>query len=318
MNKKIVAIVLVVGATLVSCGPGSVPSPGPSMTPLAAAPSAAAPAAASVRASPVAPTSRQRVQVLSVTDGDTIRVSIDGRSTPVRYIGIDTPETVDPRQSAGCFGKEASDANKRLVEGKMVELEKDVSETDRFDRLLRYVYVEIAGRGLVMVNEELVRGGFAKSTSYPPDVKYQEVFRVRESEARTAAAGLWGGACAAATPAPTVAPTVARTVAPTAAPTAAATVAPAPALSVTITTSRYGLVAASTLAGASCTAQARLPSGAISTDQDLKVAKTATASGAVSWDYGVSSRTNPGTGTHTVTCALAGVTRSNSAPFTVN
>jgi micrococcal nuclease len=246
--------------------------------------------------------------VLSVTDGDTIRVSVGGHSTPIRYIGIDTPETVDPRKDVQCFGKEASEANRRLVEGKTVELERDLSETDKYDRLLRYVYVDIAGRGLVMVNEELVRLGFAKSTSYPPDVKYQEKFRIGESTARSASLGLWGALCAAASPAPTPVPTVVRTQAP----------AQPAVLSVTIGTSRYGLVSATTLAGATCTAQATLPSGRVSTDQDLKVTKTASASGVVSWNYGASSSTNPGAGTHIVTCTLGGVTRSASAPFTVN
>jgi micrococcal nuclease len=277
------------------------PAVAPSTTPTAPPPAAA----------------RERVQVLSVTDGDTIRVSIGGRSTPVRYIGIDTPETVDPLTDMQCFGKEAAEANRRLVEGKMVELEKDLSETDKYDRLLRYVYVDITGRGLVMVNEELVRLGFAKSSSYPPDVKYQDKFRLGETQARTASVGLWGSACAVATSAPTAAPTVARTVAATAAPTQQPAQSPAPTLFVTIATSRYGFVSAGTLAGASCTAQAVLPSGRVSTDQDLMVTRTASASGVVTWNYGVSSATNAGTGTHTITCTLAGVTRSASAAFTV-
>lgn len=155
---------------------------------------------------------RQRAQVLSVTDGDTIRVSIDGKSTPVRYIGIDTPETVDPRKVVQCFGKEASAFNASLVAGKVVELEKDVSETDKYDRLLRYIWVD--GK---MVNEELVRAGYARSSSYPPDVKYQDRFRALEAEARAKGVGLWAAnACAVvATPAPT------RTAAPTVAPAAA-------------------------------------------------------------------------------------------------
>lgn len=135
---------------------------------------------------------RQRVQVLSVTDGDTIRVSIEGRSTPVRYIGIDTPETVDPRTTVQCFGQQATAANRRLVEGRTIELEKDVSETDKYDRLLRYVWID--GK---MVNEELVRDGYARSSSYPPDVKYQDRFRALEAEARAAGRGLWGAVCAA-------------------------------------------------------------------------------------------------------------------------
>ncbi|MBM4421424.1 MAG: thermonuclease family protein, partial [Chloroflexi bacterium] len=100
---------------------------------------------------------RERVQVVSVTDGDTIRVRRNGQTVPVRYIGIDTPET-DPRRAVECFGAEATAANMRLVEGRTVELEKDVSETDSFDRLLRYVYVD--GR---LLNEILVSDGFARA-----------------------------------------------------------------------------------------------------------------------------------------------------------
>lgn len=119
--------------------------------------------------SPAATSTRQRAAVITVTDGDTIRVRIDGKSVPVRYIGIDTPETVDPRKEVQCFGREASVYNARLVAGKTVELEKDVSETDKYGRLLRYVWVD--GK---MANEELVRAGYAKSSSYPPDVRYQD------------------------------------------------------------------------------------------------------------------------------------------------
>ncbi|HET8568554.1 MAG TPA: thermonuclease family protein [Candidatus Limnocylindria bacterium] len=185
-----------------------------------------------------------------MTDGDTIRVRLNGLDVAVRYIGIDTPETVDPRRDVQCFGREAATANAALVADKTVDLEKDVSETDRFGRLLRYVYV-----GDAMVNAELVRRGFAKATTYPPDVKYQERFVALEAEARRAEAGLWGSACAArppATTAPTTAappattpratlpPAVTRTPAPptappTPVPTVARTTAPLPTLARTAT-----------------------------------------------------------------------------------
>lgn len=125
--------------------------------------------------------------VLRVVDGDTIHVLLDGQDYTVRYIGIDTPETVDPRREVQCFGPEASAENKRLVEGKVVGLEKDVSETDRFGRLLRYVYL-----GQVMANEALVRNGYAQVSTFPPDVKYQERFLAAQREARDAGRGLWG------------------------------------------------------------------------------------------------------------------------------
>lgn len=126
-------------------------------------------------------------RVVRVVDGDTIKVTVGGKEVTVRYIGINTPETVDPRRPVQPFGKEASERNKNLVEGKLVRLEKDVSETDRFGRLLRYVYVNDD-----MVNATLVREGFAHAVSFPPDVKYQDMFRQLEREAREAKRGLWG------------------------------------------------------------------------------------------------------------------------------
>lgn len=125
----------------------------------------------------------QEVLVLEVVDGDTIKIE-SGKT--VRYIGINTPETVDPRRKAECFGKEASNKNKEFVAGKKVRLEKDVSETDKFGRLLRYVYV-----GNVFVNDFLVSQGYAYASSYPPDIKYQEQFQEAEQEARENSRGLW-------------------------------------------------------------------------------------------------------------------------------
>ncbi|MDP3998349.1 MAG: thermonuclease family protein [bacterium] len=126
---------------------------------------------------------RQKAKVIRVVDGDTVELA-DGRR--VRYIGIDTPETVDPRKTVQCFGGEASNKNKELVEGKMVELEKDISEIDKYGRLLRYIYVD----GL-FVNDYLVRQGFAHASSYPPDIKYQDQLRQAEQEARDSGRGLW-------------------------------------------------------------------------------------------------------------------------------
>jgi len=130
---------------------------------------------------------REKARVSQVVDGDTIKLS-DAKK--VRYIGIDTPETKHPSKPQGCFGKEAAEKNRQLVAGKEVELEKDVSETDRYGRLLRYVYVD--GQ---MVNLTLVKEGYAKATSYPPDVKYQDLFRQAEKEARQKQLGLWGKVC---------------------------------------------------------------------------------------------------------------------------
>lgn len=137
--------------------------------------------------------------VLSITDGDTIRVDRGYGSEPVRYIGINTPEVGDPG------GAEATAANAALVEGMQVILEKDVSETDQFDRLLRYVWIEQNG-SLVFVNYQLVRDGFAQAATYPPDVRFVDYFLAAERHARSAGVGLWM-ATPAATPQPTPVPT---------------------------------------------------------------------------------------------------------------
>jgi len=123
------------------------------------------------------------VKVTRVIDGDTIEI---GSGQKVRYIGIDTPETVHPDKTVQCFGAEASAKNRELVERKQVHLEKDVSETDKYGRLLRYVYV-----GDTFVNDYLLRQGYAHSSSYPPDIKYQDEFRQAEAEARENNRGLW-------------------------------------------------------------------------------------------------------------------------------
>ena len=128
--------------------------------------------------------------VTRIVDGDTIKVDIDGTEYAVRYIGIDTPETVDPRKPVEFMGKEASAKNKELVGEKPVHLERDVSETDGYGRLLRYVWVE-QDREWVMVNAELVRLGYAQVATYPPDVKYQSLFLELQRQAKQQKLGLW-------------------------------------------------------------------------------------------------------------------------------
>lgn len=121
-------------------------------------------------------------QVSKVIDGDTIEVSLDGAVYRLRYIGIDAPE---PGDASG--GQAALEANRALVQGKTVHLERDTSETDEYGRLLRYVYV-----GDLLVNAELVRLGLAQAKAYPPDVKYQGLFGELERQAQEAKLGLWG------------------------------------------------------------------------------------------------------------------------------
>jgi len=121
------------------------------------------------------------VRVTQVIDGDTIIIEGGYR---VRYIGIDAPETRPGELEA--FGMEAWQANRQLVEGKVVHLERDVSETDKYGRLLRYVYVND-----IFVNAELVRQGLAQAKAYPPDTKYHDYLEKLEQEARLAGRGMW-------------------------------------------------------------------------------------------------------------------------------
>jgi len=130
---------------------------------------------------------RSAARVVRVIDGDTIEVEIGGREYRLRYIGIDAPETVKENTPVEWMGPEASAANAALVKGKMVYLERDLSNTDRYGRLLRYVFLADG----TFVNGELVRQGYAQAITYAPDVKYQELLRALEREARDAERGLW-------------------------------------------------------------------------------------------------------------------------------
>ena len=123
---------------------------------------------------------KETAYVIRVIDGDTIEVDINGKAYKVRYIGINSPEYNQP------FGDEATQANSSLVSGKTVILEKDVSETDKYGRLLRYVYV-----GNLFVNAHLVKYGWAQASTYPPDVKYSDLFVSLEREARENNIGCW-------------------------------------------------------------------------------------------------------------------------------
>lgn len=129
------------------------------------------------------------IKVTRIIDGDTI--VLENKKT-VRYIGIDTPEIKHQKTKLQCFGEEASKKNKELVLGKIVRLEKDVSETDQYGRLLRYVFVPSASSGQdIFINEYLVKQGFAYAATFPPDVKYHKLFVSAQNEARVNKRGLW-------------------------------------------------------------------------------------------------------------------------------
>jgi micrococcal nuclease len=128
----------------------------------------------------------QRAHVTRVIDGDTVEVSIAGRDDEVRYIGIDTPETVKPGTPIQCFGPQASALNHRLVEGRRVRLVFDRERRDVYGRLLAYVY-----RGGLFVNARLVRSGYARTLTIPPNVAHAGLFDRLARQAGVAGRGLW-------------------------------------------------------------------------------------------------------------------------------
>lgn len=142
------------------------------------------PEATALVASPTPEIPSGMVFVTKAVDGDTIELA-DG--TRVRLIGVNTPETVDPRRPVQCFGKEASAFTHGLVDGQAVRLEKDISDTDKYGRSLRYVYLADG----TFLNLELVRQGYAQVNTYPPDVAHAQEFKAAQAEARAAGRGLW-------------------------------------------------------------------------------------------------------------------------------
>jgi micrococcal nuclease len=131
--------------------------------------------------------SRERAEVLRIVDGDTIEVDIDGTEEDVRYIGIDTPESVKPGEPVECFGKEAAAANAELVEGRDVTLRYDAELRDPYGRLLAYVYTDDS-----FVNAELVRAGFATTLEIEPNTSKAPLLNRLELEASREGRGLWG------------------------------------------------------------------------------------------------------------------------------
>lgn len=129
-----------------------------------------------------------RARVVRVVDGDTIVASVDGRDEYVRYIGVDTPETVKPDAPVQCYGPKASDENHRLVEGRTVRLVFDREQRDDYGRLLAYVYA-----GSRFVNGALVRGGYARTLTIAPNTSHAAQFDRLAALAARAGRGLWGG-----------------------------------------------------------------------------------------------------------------------------
>jgi endonuclease YncB( thermonuclease family) len=128
--------------------------------------------------------------VVRVIDGDTIEVERNGELATVRYIGIDTPEVERPNQAGECYGTEAKYENARLVHGMPVRLVRDVSDTDQYGRLLRYVYYEDK-----FINLALVQGGFAEAKTYNPNIAKQSELDTAETAAVAAKRGIWSETC---------------------------------------------------------------------------------------------------------------------------
>lgn len=141
----------------------------------------------------------EEAKVLRVVDGDTIEIDRGKGKEKVRFVLVDTPETVHPKKGVEFYGKEASNFTKSQLTGKTVYLQKDTSDTDRYGRLLRYIWIERPSSDNPS-NEEikskcfnaiLLAGGYANVSTFPPDVKYVDLFRKIERQARDGNVGLW-------------------------------------------------------------------------------------------------------------------------------
>jgi len=132
-------------------------------------------------------------RVTHVVDGDTIDVELpDGGDDTVRYIGIDTPETVKPGTPVECGGPRAHDVNDQLVYGKTVTLRFDAEHRDVYGRLLAYVYLPRPGRRPLFVNAELARRGLARTLTIPPNDSFAALFDRLATRAGVRGRGLWG------------------------------------------------------------------------------------------------------------------------------
>jgi micrococcal nuclease len=139
------------------------------------------------------PTARSiEAQVVRVVDGDTIVASVEGEDQYVRYIGVDTPETVKPGTPVQCFGERASAENHRLVEGRTVRLVFDRERRDDYGRLLAYVYAGDGSTPSRFVNATLVRSGYARTLTIAPNTAHAALLARLQKRAGQAGRGLWG------------------------------------------------------------------------------------------------------------------------------
>ncbi|MFA6018568.1 MAG: thermonuclease family protein, partial [Patescibacteria group bacterium] len=137
-------------------------------------------------------------KVIKVVDGDTVTVETNGVRETIRIIGINTPETVDPRKPVECFGQEASARAHELLDNQTVTLEADSTqgERDKYDRLLRYVFLSNGSD----FGKQMISEGYAYEYTYSTPYKYQQDYKTSQSDAENAKRGLWAdGACSDAT-----------------------------------------------------------------------------------------------------------------------
>jgi micrococcal nuclease len=140
------------------------------------------------------PVGSEPAELVRVIDGDTIVAMVGGQEEHVRLILIDAPETHNPDNPPECYGAEATDYLTWLLSlGGRLSLEPDVTNRDRFDRLLRYAWLDFGDGEVYFVNEAVVRAGYAALYTYPPDVKYVDQIRQAGSFARDHGYGLWSG-----------------------------------------------------------------------------------------------------------------------------
>lgn len=183
---------------------------------------------------------KQEVKVIDVVDGDTIKVLIGETMEKVRFIGVNTPETVDPRTVVECFGEKSSEETKNKLTNQIVWLESDSTQGDRdkYGRLLRYVWIDEAK---IDFGKTLISNGFAHEYTYNIPYKYQESYKLAQSEAEQNKKGLWSDNACPVTPtvtnSPTLIPTKKITIVPTKKPTVQPTIKPT---NISITTNTTG------------------------------------------------------------------------------
>ncbi len=177
------------GVATATATPEPTLTPQPTNTPTPEPPTPTPSPTADPLAYPAMPTGLQEAQVVDVIDGDTVDVRINGAVERLRLIGLDTPETKDPRKPVQCFGKEASAQAAKVLAGQTVLLEEDPTQDtrDRYGRLLRYVWLP-DGK---LYNLEMIIGGFAHEYTYETPYKYQAVFKREEAAARERGWGFW-------------------------------------------------------------------------------------------------------------------------------